>query len=418
MTHFLTEPGCTPSRAALNTGRYAHRSGLGTIIVGGTPNTLLEKEVTIAELFKTQGYSTAIRGKWHLGSEEQSWPTNQGFDDCKVGVIESSDGTLYRQNATRANMPEEFIEQIVPGIWEGDSKNGMKKVKEYTIEYRQQVEADISQSSVEYIKEQAMKDEPFFLYVGWTHSHYPSVPSPEFKGKSTSGVYGDVIMELDYRTGQVLDAIDNAGIRENTIVLWISDDGAASLQGPAEYSGGSNGIWAGELGDAREGSLRTPAMIRWPNKIKPSVSNEMVSIHDILPTLANIIGAVVPTDRPIDGVDQTDFFLGNQENSNREDVITFIGTEIVAVRWRNYVMYPKTFVPSPGNRSMPGMAGNYIENNGYPSIFNLGKDPREQDNILADNAWMYRLYFQIIGEYKRTLTEHPNPPAIDMLNFE
>lgn len=417
LTHFLTEPGCTPSRAGLNTGRYAHRSGLGTVIVGGTPNTLKDEEVTIAELFKQQGYNTAIRGKWHLGSEEQSWPVNQGFDEYKVGVIETTDGTLYREHATRAKMPEDFINKIVPGIWEGDSKNGIKKVKEYTIEYRKQVEADIAKSSVEYIKKQADKEEPFFLYIGWTHSHYPSEPSPDFKGKSSNGIYGDVIMELDYRTGQVLDAIKDAGIEENTIVIWISDDGAGPSQGPLKYRGGSNGIWAGEIGDGREGSVRTPAMIKWPNKIKPSVRNDMVSIHDFFPTLASIIGAKIPEDRPIDGVNQTDFFLGDQEHSTRESVITFIGTDIVAVRYRHFIIYPRTFVPSPGNPSNLGMMGNYIPNNGYPSIFNIERDPKEEQNIVGDNAWLFNLYFQIIGDYEKSLVKHPNPAPVEMTNF-
>ena len=417
LTQFLTEPGCTPSRAGLNTGRHAHRSGLGSIIVKGTPNTLADEEITMAELFKSRGYATAMTGKWHLGAEEQSLPTNQGFDEYKVGVLETTDSTLYRPNMAQAGLPEAVIAAAAPKIWEGDSKNGLKAVREYTVEYRKQVEGDIAKASADLIKNLSRKDEPFFLYVGFTHSHYPSVTAPEFKNKSPAGPYGDAIMELDYRTGEVLDAIEKAGIEDNTIVIWISDDGASPLTGPSASRGGSNGIWAGELGDGREGSLRTPAMIRWPGKIKPSKSNGMVSIHDFFPTLGNIIGAKIPTDRAIDGVDQTDFFLGKQENSNRETLLTFLGDEIVAFRWRHFRVYPKQFVETEGIPPMTGIFGARTETNGYPIVINLFADHKEEFNILADNAWVLGAYLKAIVAYKKSLVDDPNPPAFSMTEF-
>jgi arylsulfatase A-like enzyme len=129
-------------------------------------------------------------------------------------------------------------------------------------------------------------------------------------------------------------------------------------------------------------------MIKWPGKIAPRVSNEMVSIHDLFPTLAKIIGAKVPEDRPIDGVDQSAFFMGEQPKSNRESLITFIGEEIVAVRWRQFRIYPKQFVSSAGNPSMNGGAGYRAEGNGYPAIFNIELDPREEVNATAWSAWV------------------------------
>jgi arylsulfatase len=371
LTQFLTEPGCTPSRAGLITGRYAHRSGLGSIIVTGTPNTLLEEEITMAELFKSVGYNTAMTGKWHLGGEEQSQPVNQGFDEWRVGVEGSSDQTLYRGHMERAGFPESVIAKTAPKIWEGNSKNGLKEIREYTVEYRKQVEADITKASIDFINELSKEKEPFFLYVGFTNSHYPCVSAPEFTGVSPAGPYGDAIMELDYRTGEILDAIKDAGIEDNTIVIWVSDDGASPHTGPPQDIGGFNGMWVGDLGDGREGSLRTPAMIKWPGKIKPSKSNEMVSIHDFYTTLGNIIGADIPTDRAIDGVDQTDFFLGKQPNSNRQSVMTFLGDEIVAVRWRHFRIYTKQFIETEGSPAMTGIFGARTETNLYPLVFNL-----------------------------------------------
>src|SRR5277367_267163 len=320
LTQFLVEPGCTPSRAALMTGRYSQRLGLSTIIIGGTPNTLQSSEVTLGKLFKGQGYATGIVGKWHLGASEQSWPTRQGFDEYHVGVIETTDGTLYRDGMQRAGMPEAAIAATEPSIFESDASGNLKQVRIYNLEYRRQVEGDIAKASVEYIERQAKRKAPFFLYVGFTHTHYPSLVPPEFVGKSRIGPYGDAVMELDYRTGQVLDAIKAAGIEDNTIVIWLSDNGATVTESPAEFRGASNGPFRGEVGDALEGSLRVPAMIKWPGKIPSRASNEMVSIHDFFPTLAKIIGAKVPEDRPIDGVDQSGFFTGEQAKSNRESL--------------------------------------------------------------------------------------------------
>lgn len=417
LTQYLVEPGCTPSRAALMTGRYSVRSGLSAVIVGGTPNTLQANEVTLGEIFKSQGYATGMAGKWHLGSSEVSWPTRQGFDEYRVGVLETTDGTLYREAMTRAGLPEAAIAAAEPYVWEGDAGGTLKKVRPYTVEYRRQIESDIAKSSVDFIQRKARAQQPFFLYVGWTHSHYPTLPSPDFNGKSRIGAYGDAIMELDFRTGQVLDALKAAGVEDNTIVLWLSDNAAAPTSGPFDSRPGSNGPFRGELGDALEGSIRTVAMIKWPGQITPRVSNEMVSVHDWLPTFANIIGAQVSTDRPIDGVDESAFLTGKQAKSNRESLISFIGEEVAAVRWRQFRLYPKQFVQTSGNPPMYGLTGARQEGNGFPALFNIEADPREEVNVLGTNAWVIGPYMRVIGEYLKTLEKHPNPKAVNMTQF-
>lgn len=420
LTQFLVEPGCTPSRAGLLLGRYSPRAGLGSIINAGSPSTLQGSEVTLAELFKSKGYATAIVGKWHLGGEKQSLPTYQGFDEYHVGILETTDGTLYAENMKRLHMPQAAIDAAQPWIWESQpGTKDLRKVQPYDLAYRAKIEGDIAASSVDYIKKQTAAKQPFFLYVGWSHVHYPPLPSPEFQGKSRIGDYGDVVMELDHRSGQVLDALKEAGVEDNTIVIWLSDNGPVRLGASGEsFMGGSAGPFRGEVGDALEGSLRVPGMIKWPGHIKPRVSNEMVSIHDFFPTLANIIGAKMPKDRPIDGQDQTAFFTGLTDKSARESLITFIGDEIVAVRWRNYRIYPKEFVPSAGNPSKAGVASYRMELAMGPALFDIERDPREEWNLIGVRAWVLREYMKVVGQYQESLKKYPNPPAISMTEFK
>ena len=418
MTQFLVEPGCTPSRAGLLTGRYSPRAGLGTVIIGGTPNTLQSKEVTLGELFKGVGYATAYVGKWHLGIEEQSWPVRQGFDEYRVGVIETSDSTLYRPKMEALSFSEADIKKAAPYIWEGTTKDGLKKIREYDVAYKHIVEDEIAKASVKIINTQSAAKEPFFLLVGLTQTHYPNVTSPEFTNKSLIGPYGDALLQHDHAVGEILDAINKAGIEDNTIVIYISDNGSTPVAGPAQYRGGSNGMYTGELGDAREGSIRTPGMIRWPGKIPARKDNGMFAIHDFFPTLANIIGAKVPTDRPIDGIDQTDFILGKQKNSNREGFITFIGNEIAAVRWRQFRFYMKAFMSAPGNPSMSGLAGVRLEGNSMPFVFDIEADPREENNMIATMGWSFPHYMQLVGEYMKSLEKYPNPAPANLTEFK
>ncbi len=184
LSQFFVEAGCTPSRAALMTGRYSPRSGLGGIIVDGTPATLQDKEVTMAELFKSKGYTTGMVGKWHLGAEQQSVPTSQGFDEYHVGIIQTTDSTLYPDSMKRAGMPQAAIDAAEAWIWESQTGTKvLKKERPFTLEYRRQIEADIAAASVDFIKRQSAAKRPFFLYVGWSNVHYPVLPHPDFEGK-------------------------------------------------------------------------------------------------------------------------------------------------------------------------------------------------------------------------------------------
>ena len=418
LTQFFVEPGCTPSRAGLMTGRYSVRSGLNSIIVAGTPLTLKDEEFTIAELFKKNGYRTGMVGKWHLGQEAQSLPTNQGFDTYQVGILETTDGTLYPESMRRSGMPEAAIEQTRPYIWASNESGELERVRPYDLAYRDEIEGDIARSATEFIKANADEDAPFFLYVGWSSVHYPAGVSEAFRGRSPAGRYGDMLMEHDHSVGMVLDAIDDAGIRENTLVIYISDNGPVSSEGKDhDFLGSSAGPFRGEVGDVLEGSLRVPGIVRWPGQVPARKSNAMVAIHDFLPTFAAMLGAVLPTERPIDGRNQLPFFIGETESSAREDYIAFIDGEISAVRWRHWRIYPKQIIASSGNPSAHGVYATRAEGTGYPAIFNITRDPREEMNVVGTEAWVLGAYMKIVGAYQESIKEYPNPDGFSLTKF-
>ena len=411
-TQFLVEPGCTPTRAALLTGRYSIRSGLSLVIVPGTSNTLAKEEITLGELFKSRDYSTAYFGKWHLGSERHSLPHNQGFDQW-YGIPNTTDETFYVATAStaKAPLPDGFER---PPILKAVTGSDARFVKEYNYETRRTIDFEIADRSVDYIEQQAARKAPFFLMVAWTRPHEPNKPSKEFEGKSRVGDYGDAMMELDYNTGRVLDAIDRAGIRDNTIVVWVSDNGPTTTTSWPDSR--FAGPYRGELGSSLEGSIRTAGMVRWPGMIEPKVSNEMISVMDFFPSFAKFIGATVPTDRPIDGVDQSSFLLGIQANSNREHLLTFAGDRLHAVRWRQFRVY---FIDQGASGTSAefqyGLGGAY-KNLDYPQIFNIELDPREEHNVSSQHAWVMSHAVKYIGQYKGSLQNHPNPPALNLTN--
>jgi len=158
-------------------------------------------------------------------------------------------------------------------------------------------------------------------------------------------------------------------------------------------------------------------MVSWPGTIRPSVTNEMIAIHDIFPTLAKIIGAEIPTDRPMDGVDQSAFLLGQQDTSNRDHLLTFIGDRLVAVRWKQWRVYPVEFLGTRGNPSTAGYVGTIRETAGYPQVYNIEADPKEQVNVAHLNGWVVAPYLQLVSQYLESLKKHPNPPAPNLTTF-
>lgn len=428
LTQYLVEPSCTPSRAALMTGQYSVRNGLSLVLVPGTPNTLSGDAFTMGDMFHAAGYATAIFGKWHLGRDPQSLPTAHGFDEF-YGIPPdwSWDSATYLDTIrlTHSYAPEhEAAVAREVQIVEATAGGALRDVKPYTPEVRAEIDNELVGKAVDFMKRQRAASKPFFLYMPFSMGHYPNLPSKAFAGRSRIGNYGDKMMEGDFHVGQILDALKDLGVENHTIVIFASDNGpqgmtVRELGNSGTPDSGFSGPFRGELGDASEGSIRTFAFIRWPGHVKPdTTSYAMFSEMDFLPTLAAIDGGKLPEDRPIDGVDQRDVLLGKSAAGRRGSLLTFIGPDLVAVRWKQWRIYYRDIRPTgEGAQRVGGLDASSSEMNGYPKIFNIEMDPSEQLNVAFTFPWVLQPALAAVGAYERSLQHHPNPPAPNVTRF-
>ena len=371
-TNFNVEVECTPSRSALVTGRMPVRSGTWRAASPGLPGGLAPWEITLAEMLSDTGYDTAIFGKWHLGDRPGRYPTDQGFDQW-WGFPFSTNVASYQK---RVGFDPEVAK--VPHLLEGRRGEPVREVEPYTLENRPLIDERIAEKSIAYIREHAGGERPFFLFVSWSLVHHPYLPHPDFEGRSGNGPFADVMVEHDHRVGQILDAIEEAGIADETLVVYASDNGPDSAYYPQVSS---SGPFRGYLGSAFEGSIRTPMMARWPGRVSPGrVSNEIVAMVDLFPTLARIAGGAVPDDRVIDGLDQTPLLLGETDASAREGVLVFSGRTLLAVKWRRFKIFLTGDDPAPRVRSWRRLWA--------PLIYNVEQDPREEVDIAISNLWL------------------------------
>ncbi|GAB4382753.1 MAG: arylsulfatase [Elainellaceae cyanobacterium] len=389
LTNFNVEAQCTPSRSAIMTGRFSIRSGTHSVPLPGTPEGLTQWEVTIAKLLSDVGYATAHFGKWHLGSEQGRLPNDQGFDEW-YGIPRTTDESMFpsQPGAQAAGIP--FMH-----IMEGRKGEKSREVVVYDLEQRRLIDAEITRRTIDFMQRSVDSGKPFYAYVPFTLVHFPTLPNQKFAGKTGNGDFPDALAEMDANVGEILDAVDQLGIRDNTIVVFTSDNGPD----PSSPWQGSSGPWSGYYFTHMEGSLRVPFIIRWPNRISAGrVSNEIVHEVDTFTTFANIAGAAIPQDRAIDGVDQTDFFLGKQ-TSNREGFPVFVADRLEAVKWRNWKM---AFYQAQHDWWSPAVKL------GVPEIFDLYTDPKEEYPATATaNAWVGGLMMKIVVEFEQSLKQYP-----------
>lgn len=405
--NYNVEVQCTPTRSAIMTGRHPVRSGTFKVPFPGEGlSGMAPWEYTLAELLSDAGYATALYGKWHLGDHQGRLPNDQGFDEW-WGVMNSLDEAGYTAWPLfkESGVP-------VPMIWEGKKGEPSKPVMPLDLNVRPILDGNyIIPKTVEYIKRNATAKKPFFVYVGYSQVHPPVIGNPEFVGKSEKrgGLFADIIAEMDYRVGQILDAVKEAGVDDNTIFILSSDNaggGCFPQVGP-----GSNGPWRGDfMNTPFEGSMRVSAIIRWPGKVPAGVvTQEMLAAVDWLPTLAGMAGAskFVPKDRPIDGIDASAFMLGKSDTSGRDSYM-FFGPDggLMSIKWKIYKMifrYTEDTVHS-------AIQSGFITPQ-FPMLYDLSSDPHEDNNLFYTDmtcGWMGAPVFKLVGEYERSVKQYPN----------
>ncbi len=404
LLNFNVEAQCTPTRSALMTGRFSIRSGTYEVPIGGVPEGLTTWEVTLPQLLSARGYATGMWGKWHLGSIEGRLPTHRGFDEW-YGIPRTYDEAMWpSENQDKGLWPSVGSKQgwnpsIAPLEPIYDARKGQKaKIVGYLdVEKRRLMEGEITRRAIDFMQRQAKAGKPFFAYVSFSLMHFPVLPVPDFAGKTGNGNWADCLAEMDFRVGQILDALKELGIADNTLVIFTSDNGAEAIAPWQEWAG----PWRGTYFTAMEGSLRVPFILRWPGKVPAGrVSNEIVHIVDCFTTLAHVGRAEIPKDRPIDGVDQLNFFLGKQEKSNREGFPAFVANRLHAIKWRNwkgYEIWQENMYDPP--QVLP-----------VPKLVNLLTDPQERHDVGAQNSWVGLPIKKIGEDFAASLKKYPPIP--------
>jgi arylsulfatase A-like enzyme len=428
--NYYGQASCTAGRASFITGRIPIRSSLSSVLVPGDPNGLTQETPTIAEFLKKAGYTTAQFGKWHLGDKPANFPTEHGFDEMYhmlpyyAGVYAYDDKNLHPNFPFKDPDFMKLWNQFVRSEYEGKAGQPAKVVTEkFTYDDLATADDNMRTSAVEWIKTHAKGDAPFFVYLNFEKVHNPNNPSPRWKGMSPGGGnYLDALMEVDDNSGQIVQAIRDAGIAENTLVIWTTDNGAWVDAWPD----GGYTPFRGEKGSPFEGGFRVPAIAWWPGKIKPgSVNTDIFSHMDWWPTIAALIGEQPPPrqwkdneGKPIifDGVDLSDSLL-SRGPGKRDSFIFFASQVFSGVRVKNF----KALLTAKDTWLGPSKPLKVF------AIYDLWWDPGEQFDIAfngaaptggnqtspgrysgSDNGWAGLYFNPVILQLFNELKTHPN----------
>jgi len=382
--HYSAQPVCSASRAGLLTGCYPNRIGISGALFPHHKIGLNPEELTIAEMLKAKGYATAIYGKWHLGHREMFLPLQHGFDEY-VGVPYSNDmwpinlkGEKDKPGTGRGNYPDLPLIEGNETIEEITSYSGQDKLTTL-----------FTEKAVDFINRNA--NNPFFLYVPHSMPHVPLGVSDKFRGKSEQGMYGDVMMEIDWSVGQIVRALKDNNIEDNTIIIFTTDNGPWLNFG--NHAGSSGGLREGKT-TSWEGGQRVPFIIRWPGMTPEGlICNKLSCTIDLLPTIAEIVDGELPAHN-IDGLSVLELWKGDFDQTPREELYYYYGkNNLNAVRKGNWkLVYPHnwdSYHAEPGNDGRGGprirMTVDSLE------LYNMMRDPGEEYN-------MVKMYPDIVEE--------------------
>ena len=415
-----TEPSCTPTRVAFMTGRQPHRNGMGDTAVDIAGFGLAAKEVTLAEVLSESGYNTVHIGKWHMGDIMEAWPNHQGFDFAAFPIHQQGQLTIFHDDAAneeisvgigKNNYDDRFTvdewfrpdaSAMVTGV---EGKRGekvrevhMKAGERWTEAKYHEMNVRYQKQTLEHLRDLAGKDEPFFLQY-WPL--YPLTGPRTTTDQYTTpngGVYVEKMKLLDDWIGEIMTEMDELGISDNTIVVIMGDNGHFTKYSP--QSGFTPMVFRGGKGDTTEGGVRVDAFVRWPGMIgEYEIVGDTVHVSDLFTSLARFGGATekIPTDRIIDGVDQTALMLEGETHGRRDYVFIYSGNSLKAVVKEQYKL------------NVPGAGENPIG----AKFYDLYRDTREEWPVATEvGAWGGAEFVRVIQRHMQRKAKYPSePPA-------